>query len=113
VGLRKTVRRRPWSWERHRWSQPTTADVAYRRAGGRWHRNAEQQLAKAIRRNRLLGMMYDPTNPLGLAGRGRQTKAARELSADLSDPWGLDRDRDGIACESNRAPRDLVPVPRR
>jgi hypothetical protein len=58
-------------------------------------------------------MMYDPTNPLGFAGRGWQTKAAREPGADLSDPWGLDRDRDGIACECNRAPRDPAPVPRR
>ena len=29
------------------------------------------------------------------------------------DPYNLDADNDGIACESNRVPRDLVPVPRR
>ena len=34
------------------------------------------------------------------------------LRADPSDPNQLDRDRDGIACESNPPPRDLVPVPR-
>jgi hypothetical protein len=34
------------------------------------------------------------------------------LRADPNDPNRLDADRDGIACESNRTPRDLVPVPR-
>jgi hypothetical protein len=42
-----------------------------------------------------------------------QADAQAVLRADPSDPWGLDRDRDGIACESNRAPKDLVPVLRR
>jgi hypothetical protein len=41
-----------------------------------------------------------------------QAEAQAVLRADPSDPNGLDTDRDGIACESNRAPRDLVPVPR-
>ena len=31
----------------------------------------------------------------------------------VGDPNRLDPDKDGIACESNRAPKDLVPVPRR
>jgi micrococcal nuclease len=42
-----------------------------------------------------------------------QAAAQAELRADPTDPHGLDADRDGIACESNRAPRDTVPVPRR
>ena len=41
-----------------------------------------------------------------------QAAAQAALRADPSDPHGLDRDRDGIACPSNRAPRDLAPVPR-
>ena len=41
-----------------------------------------------------------------------QAAAQAALRADPTDPWGLDRDRDGIACESNRAPRDTVRVPR-
>ena len=41
-----------------------------------------------------------------------QAAAQEALRAKPSDPWGLDRDRDGIACESNRAPRDMRPVPR-
>ena len=33
------------------------------------------------------------------------------LRADPRDPNRLDgNDNDGLACESNRAPRDLVPV---
>ena len=73
---------RPWSWERHQWSQPTTADIAYRRSGGRRRRNAEQQLAKAVRRHRLLDMMYDPSNPLGFIERGWQTRTAQTLGVD-------------------------------
>jgi hypothetical protein len=30
-----------------------------------------------------------------------------------ADPSRLDPDRDGVACEASRAPRDLTPVPRR
>jgi len=41
-----------------------------------------------------------------------QAAAQAELRARPSDPYGLDRDKDGIACESNRAPKDLVKVPR-
>jgi len=41
-----------------------------------------------------------------------QAAAQAALRSDPSDSWGLDRDRDGIACESNRAPTDLVRVPR-
>ena len=41
-----------------------------------------------------------------------QAAAQAELRRDPSDPNRLDADRDGIACESNRAPRDTTPVPR-
>jgi hypothetical protein len=44
-----------------------------------------------------------------------QAEAQAVLRADPTDPNRLDTDRprpDGIACESNPAPRDLVPVPR-
>lgn len=41
-----------------------------------------------------------------------QTEAQAVLRTHPSDPNGLERDRDGIVCESNRAPRDTVRVPR-
>ena len=41
-----------------------------------------------------------------------QADAQAVLRAAPSDPNRLDADRDGIACESNRVPRDLVRVPR-
>src|SRR5215211_1300829 len=41
-----------------------------------------------------------------------QAAAQANLRANPSDPNGLDRDRDGIACESNRCPCDRVPVDR-
>lgn len=41
-----------------------------------------------------------------------QADAQAVLRADPSDPNNLDTDKDGIACESNRAPRDTVPVAR-
>ncbi len=41
-----------------------------------------------------------------------QADAQAVLRADPSDPNPLDTDRDGIACESNPPPRDLVPVAR-
>ena len=41
-----------------------------------------------------------------------QAQAQAVLRADPRDPNRLDADRDGIACESNRAPKDYVPVPR-
>jgi len=34
------------------------------------------------------------------------------LRADPTDPNRLDADKDGIACERNPLPTDLVPVPR-
>jgi len=34
------------------------------------------------------------------------------LRADPTDPNKLDTNRDGIACESNPAPKDLTPVQR-
>jgi hypothetical protein len=94
--MSRTPPQRPWFWERHQWSQPTTPDVAYQRAGGRRRRNAEQQLAKAIRRNRLLGIMYDPANPLGFVQRGWQTRAARTLGVDRAT---VCRDLDALVGE--------------
>ena len=41
-----------------------------------------------------------------------QAEAQAVLRADPSDPNGLDADRDGIACERNRPPRDLTQVQR-
>lgn len=44
-----------------------------------------------------------------------QADAQAVLRADPTDPNQLDTDRphpDGVACESNRAPFDRVPVPR-
>jgi hypothetical protein len=41
-----------------------------------------------------------------------QAAAQRELRANPSDPNKLDTDKDGIACESNKAPFDKTPVPR-
>jgi hypothetical protein len=41
-----------------------------------------------------------------------QAAAQAELRRDPSDPHRLDTDKDGIACESNRAPRDTRRVPR-
>lgn len=41
-----------------------------------------------------------------------QADAQAVLRADPTDPNGLDADIDGLACESNRAPKDLVPVAR-
>jgi hypothetical protein len=42
-----------------------------------------------------------------------QAAAQAILRQDATDPNRLDPDRDGIACESNPAPKDLVPVTRR
>jgi excalibur calcium-binding domain-containing protein len=42
-----------------------------------------------------------------------QAQAQAVLRADPTDPNQLDTDRDGIACENNRAPFDRVRVPRR
>jgi hypothetical protein len=43
---------------------------------------------------------------------GSQADAQAVLRADPHDPNRLDADRDGVACESNRARRDLVRAPR-
>ena len=61
---------------------------------------------------------FDPTKYIGQGNRyncsafASQADAQAVLRADPRDPNGLDGDRDGIACESNRGPRDLVRVPR-
>ena len=94
--IRKKPSPRPWSWEREQWTSHTTDSIAYRRAGGRRRRNAEQQLAKVIRRHRLLDMMYSPTNPLGFVERGWQTRAARDLGVDRAT---ICRDLDAMLGE--------------
>ncbi len=61
---------------------------------------------------------FDPTRYIGQGDRyncadfASQAQAQAVLRADPRDPNKLDSDRDGIACESNPAPRDLNPVPR-
>lgn len=41
-----------------------------------------------------------------------QAAAQAELRSNPSDPYGLDTDKDGIACESRPAPKDTRKVPR-
>ena len=64
---------------------------------------------------------FDPTayigqgNAYNCADFASQADAQAVFRADPSDPNKLDTDRpkpDGIACESNPAPLDTVPVPR-
>lgn len=61
---------------------------------------------------------FDPSRYVGQGDRyncadfASQAQAQAVLRADPSDPNRLDTDRDGIACESNRSPKDLTPVPR-
>jgi len=49
---------------------------------------------------------------LGCKDFASQAAAQAVLRADPSDPNRLDPDRDGVACESNRAPFDRTPVRR-
>ena len=60
-------------------------------------------------------------NPNAYTGQGdkyncgdfaSQAQAQAVLRADPTDPNKLDTNRDGIACESNPAPKDLTPVQR-
>ena len=61
---------------------------------------------------------FDARNYIGQGDRyncsdfASQADAQAVLRADPRDPNRLDTDRDGIACESNRAPFDQNPVPR-
>lgn len=61
---------------------------------------------------------FDPTSYTGqgdafnCADFPSQAAAQAVLRADPSDPNRLDADRDGIACERNRPPRDAEPVAR-
>jgi endonuclease YncB( thermonuclease family) len=61
---------------------------------------------------------FDPSKYLGQGNRyncpafASQADAQAVLRADPRDPNGLDGDRDGIACETNRGARDLVRVAR-
>jgi hypothetical protein len=54
-----------------------------------------------------------PTGVRSCSDFASQSAAQAALRANPSDPWGLDRDKNGIACESNRPPKNLTPVPRR
>lgn len=62
---------------------------------------------------------FDPTRYVGQGDRyncgdfASQAQAQAVLRADPTDPNRLDADRDGIACETNKAPFDRVPVVRR
>ncbi len=62
--------------------------------------------------------VFDPLRYIGQGDRyncadfASQAQAQAVLRADPTDPNRLDTDRDGVACESNRAPFDRVPVPR-
>jgi hypothetical protein len=42
-----------------------------------------------------------------------QAAAQDLLRSNPLDPYNLDPDRNGIACETNPAPFDRIPVPRR
>jgi endonuclease YncB( thermonuclease family) len=61
---------------------------------------------------------FDPTKYIAQGNRyncsafGSQAQAQAVLRADPLDPNRLDADRDGVACESNRAPFDVEPVKR-
>ena len=61
---------------------------------------------------------FDPTQYIGQGNRYNcpdfrsQAEAQAVLRADPSDPNRLDRDNDGIACESIPAPYERAPVPR-
>jgi len=61
---------------------------------------------------------FDPSNFLGKGDAfncnafSSQAQAQAVLRADPRDPNKLDPDRDGVACESNRAPKDTSPVKR-
>lgn len=62
---------------------------------------------------------FDPARYIGQGNKYNcgdfrsQAEAQAVLRADPSDPNQLDSDRDGIACETNPAPKDLNRVPRR
>jgi hypothetical protein len=81
VGVSRKPKQRPWSWERHQWAQPVSDDIAARRAGGRRRRNADQQLARAVRRYRVEQMMVE-TWPALMTDRGWQAETARALGVD-------------------------------
>lgn len=63
--------------------------------------------------------VFNPHDYIGQGDRyncadfASQARAQAVLRADPGDPNQLDTDKNGIACESNPAPKDLAPVPRR
>jgi hypothetical protein len=65
-----------------------------------------------------VGADFDPSWYLAQGGDfncadfSSQAQAQAVLRADPSDPFGLDRDRDGIACERNLGARDTERVAR-
>ena len=68
-----------------------------------------------------VGGSTESFDPSGFIGKGdayncnafsSQAQAQAVLRADPRDPNKLDPDRDGVACESNRAPKDTSPVKR-
>jgi hypothetical protein len=61
------------------------------------------------------GIFVNKGDAFNCADFKSQAEAQAVLRADPGDPNQLDTDRprpDGIACESNRAPFDRLPVPR-
>ena len=66
----------------------------------------------------LLPAGFDPSRYLGQGNAyecshfASQAEAQAVLRADPSDPNVLDRNRDGVACETNPPPRDTRRVPR-
>ena len=91
---------------------PTAASAAT--AIGRASAATPARAAAATR----LGGSFDPTAYVGKGARyncaafASQAQAQAVLRADPSDPNKLDADRDGVACESNRAPYDRTRVVR-
>jgi hypothetical protein len=80
-------------------------------------------LALVVGPPRLIGTLAMATNAIGMTTGSigmttgckafpNQAAAQARLRTDPTDPLGLDRERDGLACEGNSAPRDMTPVPR-
>ena len=79
--MAKGPKPRTWSWAREQWKLPVSDVVAARRAGGRRRRNAEQQLARVVRRYRVEQNIVS-TWPKLMTDRGWQAYTARTLGVD-------------------------------
>lgn len=96
-------------------SQPTEAPTAVPSAPAP---TAVPQPAAPPAPSSLTSPGFDPTAYVGKGDAhncgdfASQADAQAVLRADPRDPNRLDADRDGIACESNRTPRDPSRVPR-